>query len=497
MSSQPETFSAKEPVRNVRKKRVLWPQPLFDEPMVLAALKKEGVKEHNAYKMWRGILHDGHEDVNAMDHLPKALKTIISQNFALLTSTVVKTTESKDSSTTKLLVKLQDGHLVESVIMRYGCVQFSNSVLESKKSEGLEVKVQSDSKFRSNPRATLCISSQVGCSMGCTFCATGTMGLLDNLCAGEILEQLYHANKIVPIRNVVFMGMGEPLDNYSAVLAAIRGMTDVQRFSLKYTQVSVSTVGVVPRLLQLARDVPKINLALSLHAPNQEIRTQIVPSAKAWHIDRIMDALDEFLFQQNAVCSRPRNVLIEYVLIANVNDSDETAHELGLLLRDRTIILNVIPYNPTEVPFDYKPPSVERTDRFNNIVRTYGVRTIIRQELGQDIDSACGQLVVKTLAGKTSASSQPDETQAGKPPPDVEDIVGGGQGVFSPPSSPPIQRARLRRQAKAKREEVSTTANEVQQTQRSQNVFTTLLKVIFVCFMAYVLVVLDRIQGQR
>ena len=207
--------------------------------------------------------------------------------------------------------------------------------------------------------------------MGCTFCATGTMGLTSNLFAGEILEQLYHANQVCKIRNVVFMGMGEPLDNYNAVITAIRGMTDVKRFSLGYGQISVSTVGVAPRMRQLADDAPAVNLALSLHAPNQTLRTEIVPSSKAWHIDKIIEALDYFIQCQNAVSRRQKNTLIEYVLIKDVNDSDEAAHQLGKLLEGRAVLLNVIPYNPTDVPYDYKPPLQATTDHFNVTVSLF------------------------------------------------------------------------------------------------------------------------------
>ena len=160
-----------------------------------------------------------------MPDLPRPVYALLREKYAITTSTVQSISNSSDGSTTKLLVRLQDGHLVEAVIMRYGCVHLS-SFPEEKRAE------KEDAGFRSNKRATLCVSSQIGCSMGCTFCATGTMGLLGNLWAGEILEQLYHANKVESIRNIVFMGMGEPLDNYKNVISSIRAMTDVQRFSL-------------------------------------------------------------------------------------------------------------------------------------------------------------------------------------------------------------------------------------------------------------------------
>lgn len=232
--------------------------------------------------------------------------------------------------------------------------------------------------------------------MACTFCATGTMGLVSNLTAGEIIEQLYHANKITPIRGIVFMGMGEPLDNMDAVLAAIKSFTDPSKFGLASHRISLSTVGIVPRIKQLIEKAPMISLALSLHAPTQEKRVQIVPTAKAYHIDKIMKVCDDFIGNQNERSGgKSRHILVEYVLIANINDSAETAHELGTLLKNRKILLNVIPYNPTAVEFDYKTPSREASSAFVETVREYGVKTILRQTLGDEIKSACGQLVIE------------------------------------------------------------------------------------------------------
>ena len=258
-----------------KRRRQLQPMSLFDEETVLEECAALGIKAHHAYTMWRHLVQLGAASVRDVPGLPKALYALAEEKFALTTSRVQSASESRDGSTTKMVVVLQDGRLVECVIMRYGCVQ-----LDSYPRDKLKTTADGDVVFRSTERATLCVSSQSGCQMGCTFCATGTMGLLANLTSGEILEQLYHANRVTKIRGVVFMGMGEPLDNYAAVVTAIRGMTDVRRFSLSPTRVSVSTVGVAPRLRQLAHDCPGVSLALSLHAPNQHLRSQIVPSSK-------------------------------------------------------------------------------------------------------------------------------------------------------------------------------------------------------------------------
>ncbi len=246
--------------------------------------------------------------------LPKAFLEFLNDptnDFVTVTSTIESRPTSKDGTTTKLAVKLQDGHVVESVLMRHVSEEGS--------------------------RVTLCVSSQVGCAMGCTFCATGTMGIRGNLCAGEILEQLVHAGNILVeedsdshihtekgadvqseqsiivtangsakdksgqnlnlsfLRNIVFMGMGEPLNNYDNVITACRAMIDRRRWNLSHSRVTVSTVGVTPKMRQLTKDLPEVNLALSLHAPNQAAREKIVPTAKMYPIQDMVDALDEHM----------------------------------------------------------------------------------------------------------------------------------------------------------------------------------------------------------
>eukprot|EP00730_Choanoeca_flexa_P013746 TRINITY_DN5659_c0_g1_i1.p1 TRINITY_DN5659_c0_g1~~TRINITY_DN5659_c0_g1_i1.p1 ORF type:complete len:466 (+),score=98.01 TRINITY_DN5659_c0_g1_i1:59-1456(+) len=395
------------------RKRVLKPMPLLDEELVYQHTREAGIADLHVQKMWRYIVARGVTNIHDIPELPKALCKLVDDKFTLTTSRLVKEETSADNSTTKLLIELQDGARIETVIMRYGRFELKNfpQELQQKTHDG-------ETKFHSKERATVCVSSQVGCQMGCTFCATGTMGLMSNLTAGEILEQLYFANKVERIRNVVFMGMGEPLDNYQAVKMAVKGMTDVKRFSLSAAKVAISTVGVVPRMLDMPRDMPDVGLAVSLHAPTQALREQIVPTGKAWHIDRIVAAMDEFVAHRMSRKARRNHILVEYVLIDDVNSSETVAHELGQLLQGRDVLLNVIPYNPTDVPHDYKPPSRAVTDRFNEIVRSYDIKTTIRQELGQDVNAACGQLVVQTAKAEAAKMAQ----DGGKPR-DLEDLV--------------------------------------------------------------------------
>lgn len=250
--------------------------------------------------------------------LPKPFLEFLTKtpDFVTMTSRVQQKLTSSDESTTKLIVELHDGQVVESVLMRY-----------DKKGSG---------------RASLCVSSQVGCAMGCTFCATGTMGLFGNLTTAEILEQMIHANRILSqehqlrqdktrklhvVRNVVFMGMGEPLDNYNNVVAACRSMMDRKLWNLAHGRVTVSTVGLISQIRKLTQELPEVSLALSLHAPNQEARTAIVPTATRYPIDQLIDALDNhmmayikkksgetFTAEERMKEGTRRRAMIEYVM---------------------------------------------------------------------------------------------------------------------------------------------------------------------------------------
>jgi adenine C2-methylase RlmN of 23S rRNA A2503 and tRNA A37 len=300
----------------------------------------------------------------------------------------------------------------------------------------------------------------VGCAQGCTFCATGTMGLLLNLTPGEILEQILWANSIERqrlaadedpfVRNVVFMGMGEPLDNYEAVVAAIRGMVDPGRFGMGARRISLSTVLPHPRLLdRILRDVPMVSLAFSLHAPTQEVRSKIVPSAKGWKLEKGMEQLWDFCRGQEeywknwkSVARTQRNqdktsqemdiprILIEYILLKDLNCTQEIAVKLGELLRDKPVILNLIPYNPVPLItqlYGYDPPTQSDIDEFLAELRKVpGLVVHVRQELGQDVGAACGQLVVEHDESIKRLKKQPKVR-------DVEDLF---SKTKLPPSDP-------------------------------------------------------------
>ncbi|KAI9343570.1 hypothetical protein BDR26DRAFT_858344 [Obelidium mucronatum] len=387
------------------RKRVLSPHSIFDEPRLRELFAEHSVNTHHINSIYRTM----QESFDAIPELPVRILPLLKANFVFSTSTIASRKDASDNSTTKLVIELQDGQQVETVIMRYG--ERERRIKELEK-EGKQ--------FKSNKRATVCISSQVGCAMGCTFCGMN-----------------FHANKIEKIRNVVFMGMGEPLDNYDAVLGAIQAMINTGRFCLSPSRITVSTVGVAPRITSLMKDVPQIGLALSLHAPTQELRQEIVPSSKSFSLTKILQAVFAFIENQNKLTnSNVRHILVEYVLIQDINSSAEVAHQLGQLFADRVakkdILVNIIPYNPTDVIANYQRPTAETLKTFVEIVRSYGVYTLIRQELGQDIASACGQLVVK---GPKKDCSK--ETEAA----DLEDLVGKkGNGKKSTPAV--VKRAR-------------------------------------------------------
>jgi adenine C2-methylase RlmN of 23S rRNA A2503 and tRNA A37 len=241
------------------------------------------------------------------------------------------------------------------------------------------------------------------------MCAqTGTMGIIGDLTAGEIIEQVMHANSVTKIRNVVFMGMGEPLNNWQNVKSSVEFLIDTRILALSPRHVTVSTVGVVHNMKKLTLELPAVNLAVSLHAPNQEVRLQIVPAAKAHKFEKLIAAIDFHIAncksKSKKLFLRDTTVMIEYILIQGVNDQPVHAHELGQLLtsRKKNILLNLIPYNPTDVTEHFEPPTQEDINTFFRIITAdkYGIYCRVRQEMGQDIDGACGQLALKTQAEK-------------------------------------------------------------------------------------------------
>ncbi|KAG7011606.1 rlmN1 [Cucurbita argyrosperma subsp. argyrosperma] len=355
----------------------------FDAGEMRTEFEKAGIKSTFIPFIWKQLLHDSNNLLNqnmasefqwekAVPSLPSAAYSLLRSKFKPLTSTVNTVVDSSDQATTKLLIKLQSGALVEAVIMRYDS----------------RLGKYGDKPRPGGLRSTLCISSQVGCKMGCRFCATGTMGYKSNLTSGEIVEQLVHASRLFQIRNVVFMGMGEPLNNYSALVEAVRVMIG-SPFLLSPKRITISTVGIIHAISKLHGDLPGLNLAVSLHAPAQDIRCQIMPAARAFPLQKLMDALQEY--QQKS----QQKIFIEYIMLDGV--------------------VNLIPFNPIGSSSQFKTSSDEKVSAFQQVLRgTYNIRTTIRKQMGQDISGACGQLVVS----QTNRISGKQTTVL----PDIEDL---------------------------------------------------------------------------
>jgi 23S rRNA (adenine2503-C2)-methyltransferase len=271
---------------------------------------------------------------------------------------------SNDGATIKFLITLKDGHKIESVLMRH---------------EG---------------RNTVCVSSGVGCSLGCVFCATGKMGFKRNLKSTEIIEQVLCSARLLKVENqrvgsVVFMGMGEPFLNYENVITAIKILNDKNGLSIGARHISVSTVGVTEGIRKLAKESMQINLAISLHAPNDKLRNEIMPAGKKYTIKKIFSAVGEYLEATG------RKIMFEYLLIKNFNDKPEHAKELAALLGQlprNLIFVNLILYNPTGV---FKPSKKEAVQKFKEILRRGGISVTERYRFGRGIKGACGQLATK------------------------------------------------------------------------------------------------------
>ncbi|KAJ9462232.1 putative dual-specificity RNA methyltransferase RlmN 2 [Diplonema papillatum] len=349
----------------------LSPGSIFDLPVLLEALGSVGKNADHARTIQKHALKSVGQPWSTIckaQELPKAVVSVLDEEFLRLTSKVVERRESVDG-TVKMLVRLQDGLEVETVVIPMA-----------------------------PGYSTVCVSSQVGCAMGCTFCATGMMGLKGNLTAGEIVEQIVHARDTCPernVRNVVFMGMGEPMQNYENVLTAVRTLTDQKTFSMPASSITISTVGVVSGIRSLARDAPWVRLAFSLHSPDQNARKQIVPSANRYPLDSILDALDYYSSKSTS------KVMIEFTVLKGTNDSPAVAHDVGRLLQGRNVVINLIPYNPTSVKESFQVPSPETVEgMWQILVKEYNLKTTIRHQHGVDIGGACGQLALQQEGGK-------------------------------------------------------------------------------------------------
>lgn len=296
-------------------------------------------------------------DFHQMDNLPLTLRESLNQRYRVTGSQVVAFRRARGA--TKLLVQLADGLKIETVLLRY------------------------------RDWTSACLSTQVGCAMGCSFCATAPQGFERNLTAEEMAEQLWHCgrfaaeNKLPPVRNAVLMGIGEPLANFSNVVQFIHLANDPRLFNMGQRRLTLSTVGLISQIQELAALKLAITLAVSLHAPNDKLRNQLMPITKKYPVQDIVAAC------RNYTEATGRRVTYEYILLAAVNDQDSHGVELVRLLKGQNCLVNLIPYNPVpDAPFQASP----RVAAFQQLLKRGGLNVSIRRSLGPEIDGACGQL---------------------------------------------------------------------------------------------------------
>jgi 23S rRNA (adenine2503-C2)-methyltransferase len=273
-------------------------------------------------------------------------------------------------------------------------------VLVSKKEDSVKARITLSDRLKietvlmrhEDGRNTVCVSCQVGCPLGCSFCATGRMGFKRNLTTEEILEQVVFFGRYLKdfnesrVTNVTFMGMGEPFLNYDNVLNAIRILNDKKYFNIGIRSISVSTAGITEGIEKLSKEGLAINLAISLHAPNNELRSSLMPINKRYPMDKVLSAIDKYIE------ATKRKVMFEYVLIEEVNDSDECAQELAKLMDKKLYFVNLILYNSTG---NFKPSKTQRVEAFKSILKKAGINFVQRYRFGDDIQAACGQFATK------------------------------------------------------------------------------------------------------
>lgn len=323
-------------------------------------LVENGAPAYRAQQMYDWAYGKQVSSYDEMKNVPADLRSTLGEATPFQTMKLVRELVTDNGDTYKLLYETFDGQLVETVLMLYP------------------------------DRATVCVSCQVGCAVGCAFCATGLGGLTRNLTAGEIVQQTVDAARRAnqldrQLTNLVMMGMGEPLQNYVETMKFIRIIHDPRGLNFGARRITISTSGIIPRIDALADEPLQINLAVSLHAPNNELRSQLVPINGRYPVEDLLAACDRFIAKTG------RRISFEYALMNGINNSDEIARELGQLLRGRLCHVNVIPFNPVDV-LEFERPNHEMIERFANIVSESGIPTTVRYSRGVEIAAACGQL---------------------------------------------------------------------------------------------------------
>lgn len=332
----------------------------FDRPDLLALLKDWGEPDYRVRQLWQGLYGRFWRSPDEFVNLPAALRARLGQEVRFEALQPLKALTSSDGQTVKTLFRLHDGHAIEAVLMRY------------------------------ERRQTLCISTQAGCAMGCVFCATGQMGFKRHLSAGEIIAQvLYYARLLQAekknVTNIVLMGMGEPFHNYDNTMKAIDRLNDSDGYKFGARRFTISTVGLVPLIRRFASEKRQVNLAVSLHAADDILRSSMMPINKTYPVDEVLAACRDYVRQTG------RRITFEWALIHNVNDTPEQARLLAKKLKGLLCHVNAIPLNPT-TGYAGQPTSRARAAEFKTLLEQAGIPCTIRMRRGIDIQAGCGQL---------------------------------------------------------------------------------------------------------
>ncbi len=331
----------------------------FDE--LKNILKQTGEPAYRAKQVWQW-LYQGVGSFNEMTNLPIAFRDRLSELFYIGGIKTVQKLISEKDGTRKYLFSLNDGKVVESVLMKY---HYGNSV---------------------------CLSTQIGCRMGCSFCASAGLGIDRNLSTGEMIAQIMTIQRDIEekVSHVVLMGIGEPLDNYDNVVRFLKRLNASDTLAISYRRMTVSTCGLVPEILRFSEEGIPANLSISLHAPNDEIRRKIMPIAKQYSFDKILSACHIYTRETG------RRITLEYILIKGINDADEHAKELSEKLAGLLCHVNLIPVNAVKGT-GYIQSDKDRVLSFKNILENNRITVTVRRELGSDISAACGQLRKNTI----------------------------------------------------------------------------------------------------
>jgi 23S rRNA (adenine2503-C2)-methyltransferase len=365
----------------------------LDLPDLTALLESWGEPSFRASQIWQGLYQHFYNSPDQFTNLSLSLRAKLAENLHFEALTPISQLVSSDKQTVKTLFKLHDGQAIEAVLMRYG--DPASSGAERSRDAASTTGLRSAQRGKKQGRRTLCISTQVGCAMSCVFCATGQMGFHRHLTSGEIVAQVMYYARLLheqseKVTNIVVMGMGEPFHNYDNTMSAIDRLNDRQGYNFGARRFTISTVGLAPMIRRFAEEKRQVNLAISLHAADDALRTSMLPVNKKYPLDEVLAACRDY------IAATGRRVTFEWALIREVNDTPDQAHLLTSKLKGMLCHVNVIPLNPTE-GYPGQATTRQRAEKFKDILEQAGVACTIRLRRGVDIRAGCGQLIGKRV----------------------------------------------------------------------------------------------------